>query len=136
MSTQRKKPKISKVGHKPKIYKIRHKIAWMWDMDYIDDLDDETRGWLMKFCDEFYHGAVKKFGIPGQIHQDREMIKELYRHNNYRNKDLMNEYRIRVYKNQKTTSSPENKDRSPDKRTVTNVFVGVPSNVQFKKFRG
>lgn len=104
-----------------KNYSIRKSIAWMWDMDYLGKLSEDEKGWLLKFCDEFYHGAVKKNPVPGQIHTSQEMIRDIYRCNNYRNKDLMNKRRVRVYQ----------EDNGP----CVSVKVSVPSDICFKSFK-
>lgn len=116
------KKKVNKRGYKK--YKVRTRIAWMWDMDYLDQLNDEEKAFLMQFCDEYYQGSAKKEPTKTQIHKDIEMIRETWRNNNYRNKDLMNVFRVRKYVSKN------------DDGTYRDLYVkiAVPKEVQFSRF--
>jgi len=81
---------------KTKRYRIRKTIAHYADFDYLNKLTAEEKAWLLQFCDEYYHAAVRKKPKPDQIHKDAKHITDLYGANNARNRDVMNKFRVRL----------------------------------------
>jgi len=106
---------------KTKRYRIRQAIAHYADFDYFKKLTPREKAWLLQFCDEYYHAAVKKTPKKGQIHTKPEHIKQLFNSNNARNRDLMNKYKIRV-------------TEGPTAGTMSNYEVKTPKEIVFKNF--
>jgi hypothetical protein len=106
---------------KTKRYRIRQTIAHYADFDYFKKLTPAEKAWLLQFCDEYYHAAVRKDPKKGQIHTKAEHIKQLFNSNNARNRDLMNKYKIRV-------------TDGPTAGTVSNYHIKTPKEIVFKDF--
>jgi hypothetical protein len=62
-------------------------IQWMFDIDYLDKLNDEELDWLCKFTEEYYHARVKR-GDRVSLHKGAQ-ITDCFGRKNRQNRDLL-----------------------------------------------
>lgn len=72
-----------------KVPRVRKELV---EVDYINQLNSEELKWLAQFTNEYVSGAVEKDKNgrikKGQLHSTKELAKNCYDMNNWRNNDL------------------------------------------------